>query len=103
MKHNVNKNKINYRSVHPIIRYSKYKGHWIIDYFYDNYTSTYFRKPRHHRNKVQAKNHKNVIDNYDDLKISRNYRSWKDRTKRKHQYKYENNDDFELVHKYGNI
>ncbi len=103
MKHNVNKNKLNFRSASAIIWYSKSTNQWMIDYFYDDKVCTYFRHPRHHRNKVQAKNHKAVIDNWDDIKRSRNYRCWKDRTKRKHQYKYEDNDDFIIVHKSGNI
>lgn len=103
MKHNVNKNKLNFREVIPDIHYNRYRGQWIIEYFFNNKTNNYFRNPRHHRNKIYAKNHKAVIDNWDDIKISRNYRNWKDRTKRKHQYKIEDNDDFYFVKRSGNI
>ena len=103
MKNNVNKNKLNFRSVSPSIWYSKYTNQWMIDYFFDDKSPFYFRNPRHHQNKIYAKNHKRVIDNWDDLRLSRNYRNWKDRTKRRHQYKLEDNDDFFWVKRSGNI
>lgn len=107
MKHNANKNKINFRSVYVDIWYSKRKKAWIIEYFYADKLPVYFRNPKHHRNRKQAcemgKNPKTIVSNYDDIRLSRNYRSWKDRTKRKHQYKNENNDDFKVVHNSGNI
>lgn len=103
MKHNINKNKLNYRDVETRTWYSKKKEAWIIEYFFTTYLGSYFRKPRNHRNKIYAKNHKRVVDNYDDIKISRNYRSWKDRTKRKHQYKNEDVDDFRIIKESGNI
>ena len=107
MKANLNKNKINFRNTYKSISYNKWHNKWEEDYFYDYKTVWYFRNLRHHRNKVQAsiigKSLSNIPDNYDDIRLSRNYRSWKDRTKRRHQYKTIKDNDFELVYKHKNI
>lgn len=101
MKANLNKNKVNFRSIYKSKHYNRRYNEWIEEYFYDYKTVWYFRNLRHRRNKVQAsiigKSLSSIPDNYDDIKLSRNYRSWKDRTKRKHQYKIIEEDNFKTV------
>lgn len=99
---NINKNKINYRNIIKGVYYSKYLNRWKIEYTYDYKVPQCFRKPKTLRDKKLAIKYNiigkrslaNIKDSWDDFKISRNYKSWKDRTKRRHQYKNEECVDF---------
>ena len=103
---NFNKYKINFRNIYEH-KYIDYRGNYRIDYIWDYKVPNYFRSPKCHRNKklacsgyVRAKqNLSNIPDAWDDISISRRHlKSWKDRSKRRHQYKIEKDDFFVKIY-----
>ena len=104
MKQNLNKNKLNFRKIRSyVIRWSDGpKSYWE----WDDKSFMGVRRKRCHRNRKLASQF-NICDpwsipsSWDDDNRSRgNCKSWKDRTKRKHQYKIEKEDNFvDLIYK----
>jgi hypothetical protein len=99
---NINKYKLNFSTTYKHKYYNKRKEIWFKYYGYNQIEYGYLRRPRTSSEKRdyfkycdiikirKKRNYKNLPDMYDDIRNS-SYcdTSWKDQTKRKHQYKNE--------------